>query len=183
MCLGRHNSALAALLSQYEFKILYSDTWPERGKRTGQKPAAAAPAGSAERRRSEGSRGQGQTPHTTNAQFSALHSEFLPWPQSSFCIQDRDRVFNETCLARLLRQLPVPFIPSGNLQQAPIDWDDQGASLFLAIGKCLLPRMSKCDMLHTSASVDGMGFDDMHILCRWTWGSPVTRCKLCLHFY
>lgn len=53
---------------------------------------------------------EAERPHTTNAHFSVPCSEFLPQPQSSFCIQDRDVVFNETCLARLLWQLPVSFI-------------------------------------------------------------------------
>lgn len=46
--------------------------------------------------------------------------------------------------------------PSGNLQQAPIDWDKQSAFLFLAISKCLLQWVSSCCMSHTSASVDAM---------------------------
>lgn len=48
--------------------------------------------------------------------------------------------------------------PSGHLQQAPIDWDNQSAFLFLAICKCLLQWMSECCMLHMSASGDGVAW-------------------------
>lgn len=120
-----------------------------------------------EEEEAEGRRGHGQGRPTSRKLTSQRHA----WgschgPKAAFVPRTVTWFSMRPAWLRLQRQLPVPFKPSGDLQQAPIDRDEQGAFLFLAICKALVAVNELMCMLHTSASVDGAGFSDAHDPCR-----------------
>lgn len=113
------------LLSKSEFKALRSDTQLERdaerrraeGQKLGhEQPWQSVLRDTKEEKRGRGKRRQGKkdpTPQSSvrgpSKHFSAPCSEFLLWPQSSFCIHHRDLFLNETWLAEAVETASCLF--------------------------------------------------------------------------